>query len=97
MLEVGVRVDAAGQQRASGHVDHVRVGRAEHPLEIEAHGDDALAVDEHVGAGLLGRRDDRAAAEEGARHAGTAAPVRAPGSGARSPIRAGTTGVKIVL
>ncbi len=71
-LEVGVRVDAAGDDVLAGRVDD-GVGRG---LEVGAErvragleqGDDLLAVDEHVGIDAPGGGDDGSAGDEGGAH-----------------------------
>ena len=71
-LHVRVRVDPAGDDVLPGRVDDGVDGCREVVAQQSGpgreHGDDRLAVDEDVGGGAPGRRDDRAAGEESRGH-----------------------------
>ena len=71
-LHVRVRVDPAGDDVLPGRVDHAVHGCREVMAEQRGargqHGGDGLAVEQHVGGGASGRRDDGAAGDEGRRH-----------------------------
>ena len=73
-IDADTVIDAAGKYVIPGGVDGCRDIRPEKVRPGSQHGDDRLAVDQHVRLASAGRRDDRSPGDQGRRHGATISP-----------------------